>query len=460
MRDWLIPVMIEGVRGYPAVLPELAVEPLEALQALWEKAGLDPENPFQNWIRPGMRVLIKPNWVRHAAPGWSERDCLVTHPSVIAGVVEMVGRALRDSCGVVDGQIVLADAPLQSARFETLLRQCSIPACLAYWRRLGLPVRISDLRRVIAVTDDQLGVVSRFEDAFGDPTGDTVVDLKECSRLETLEVGRTGLGVSNYETSQTTSHHGKARHRYRIANSLLNADVVVNLPKWKTHVKTGVTGALKNFIGVNCDKEFLPHFRVGSPRVGGDEYPDSLCGEAIARMRGNLEKVLPGFLLRSLRERVLERRKVGGGGLVFGGAWPGNDTLWRTVHDMTYIAKWLGPGGATLKEARPVITVMDAVVAGEGEGPLRPQAAPMGCLLFGLDPGWVDCAAAQASGFDWRKIPMLRELAAPGSHMVSSMDTSGIPTRIVASLRPPSAWKSITSLPHSDEQRRESHEAA
>src|SRR5687768_17691117 len=69
--------------------------------------------------------------------------------------------------------------------------------------------------------------------------------------------------------------HGKGRHRYLVAKDVLDADVVINLPKLKTHRKAGVTCALKNLIGINGNKEFLPHHRVGGAEAGGDCYPGS-----------------------------------------------------------------------------------------------------------------------------------------------------------------------------------------
>ena len=60
---------------------------------------------------------------------------------------------------------------------------------------------------------------------------------------------------------------------YLLSETVLSADLVVNLPKLKTHKKTGVTLALKNMVGINGDKNLLPHHSVGSIAAGGDEYP-------------------------------------------------------------------------------------------------------------------------------------------------------------------------------------------
>jgi len=284
-RNLAVPVYVTGLPMYPEFQRNHLIEPYQQVAQLFEAAGLDPVNPFRSWIQPGMRVLVKPNWVRHAAEEWSSMECLVTHPSILRAVVEAVARALTCANGSVKGEIILADAPLQSANFEVLLEQCGIPPMLAYWKARGIPVRLRDLRRVIADTDDSTGVIRSSRGAAGDPSGDTIVDLGTDSRLEDLVRSSASFGVSNYDSKSNSSHHHSGVHRYCIANSLLESDVVINLPKWKTHVKTGITGALKNFIGINCDKEYLPHFRTGAPKNGGDEFPDSMTGAWIVPLR-------------------------------------------------------------------------------------------------------------------------------------------------------------------------------
>lgn len=455
-RDFAKPFVASGVCVYPPVPDSGLIAPHTAVEKLFHDAGLDPENPFADWIRPGMRVLVKPNWVRHAAEGWSVLEALTTHPSLIRPVVEYVARALRNEDGEYEGQIILADAPLQSADFDKLMEQSAIEALLAHWRAEGLPITLADLRRVIAITDESTGVVQQSIPAPGDPRGDTVVDIGTWSRLESLELG-AALGVSNYDSSQTSSHHGPGKHRYRIANSLLDCDVVINLPKWKTHVKTGITGALKNFIGINCDKAYLPHFRVGSPSRGGDEYPDSIHGALLAKLRPWLERVVPDGLIRQARRSLFSASKDGQRALVFGGAWPGNDTLWRTVHDMVFIARWLGPGGTKLSSPRPILTLLDAIVAGEGDGPLRPEPRVMNTLLFGTDPGQIDVCAAALSGFDWRAIPVLANLAGPESRAITYFDElAELPEKIL-DLKAPAAWSAVLAP---SPQRMESREAA
>ncbi|MFN8814740.1 MAG: DUF362 domain-containing protein [Acidobacteriota bacterium] len=409
------------------------------MQEIFSAAGLDQENPLSRWVQPGMTVLIKPNWVRHAADGWASLDCLVTHPSILRPVVELTARALRIGAGRYSGKIIVADAPLQSANFALLRQQVGLPALEEHWKQLGLPVQIHDLRRVIAKTDDDTGIVKTTYSAPGDPTGDTVVNIGRNSRLEGL-VHASRYGVSNYDCRTTTKHHQPGHHCYRIANSLLASDVVINLPKWKTHLKTGITGALKNFIGINCDKAYLPHFRAGAPNRGGDEYPDDGMNQLLVRMRPLLEQVLPKDWIRRARQQVFGSRSSRLPTPVFGGAWPGNDTLWRTVHDVVWVARWIGEGGRPLAAPRPILSLLDGIVAGQADGPLRPQAAALGCLVFGEDPGHMDAAATALSDLPWNKIPLLAHLLDPEAQSITSFrSTSPLPAAELR-LEPPSTW--------------------
>ena len=62
---------------------------------------------------------------------------------------------------------------------------------------------------------------------------------------------------------------GNGTHEYLISRSAMDADVFINLPKLKTHKKVGVTLSLKNLVGINGDKNYLPHFCIGTPAEGG-----------------------------------------------------------------------------------------------------------------------------------------------------------------------------------------------
>jgi hypothetical protein len=65
------------------------------------------------------------------------------------------------------------------------------------------------------------------------------------------------------------------------------------------------------------------------------------------------------------------------------GSWFGNDTIWRTIVDLNRILCYADQSGRIMQEPqRCVFNVADLVIAGEGEGPLKPSPKPMGVVVM------------------------------------------------------------------------------
>ncbi|MFH1942570.1 MAG: DUF362 domain-containing protein, partial [bacterium] len=104
------------------------------------------------------------------------------------------------------------------------------------------------------------------------------------------------------------------------------------------------------------------------------------------------------------------RRGAGYVGNILGGSWHGNDTAWRMALDLTHIALYVDPMGRLCQSPqRRFFSIVDGIIAGEGEGPLSPTAKPCGTILCGFNPLAVDIAAARLMGFDALKTRMLKE---------------------------------------------------
>ncbi len=85
-----------------------------------------------------------------------------------------------------------------------------------------------------------------------------VVDLGNDSKFfnilnEKLQKAR----ITNYDPRILPTHHHDNIHEYYISQYVLDTDVIIYLPKPKSHRKAGMTSALKNFVGANVRKEFL-----------------------------------------------------------------------------------------------------------------------------------------------------------------------------------------------------------
>jgi len=391
---------------------------LVLLRHLFADAALDAArhgtaqwNPLGDHIAPGQKVLLKPNWVLDDSrlPD-GDFDCLVTHPSVIEAVLHYVVKARP-------GRIIVGDAPLQDCDFDNLSNRCGLDEVVARFKEKGHEIQIRDFR------------LTRMEGRFAkqdrlqpDPERYCLFDLGDRSWLSPLTTPETEFRVTKYNPELLKEHHRPGVHRYLIVREAIDADVVISLPKLKTHKKAGVTGALKNMVGINGFKEYLPHHRKGGAKAGGDCYQGGSLLKKLAEDALDRANASRSFFSRYLNFHLaglavrLDRAVSHGDGNLDGG-WHGNDTVWRMCLDLQRILHYgTGDGLLSSKRRRTVLTITDAIVAGEGEGPLAPSPVPLGimtmgtdvaalewihCLLMGLEPERIQLVAHAFDASDW-----------------------------------------------------------
>lgn len=369
-------------------------------------AGL--ELSLADWIRPDERVLLKPNFIRQShTERPQEWEQIITHGTVIAAVAEEVAAALRGR-----GTITVADGPQTDSDFDAI---CALTGVRELADRLmrrypELKFEILDLRRECWRTVN--GVVVERRRLPEDPRGYTLVNLGDRSFFH----GKAGRFYgADYDTGFTQRHHSEGRHEYLLSRTALDADVFINLPKLKTHKKVGVTLNLKNLVGINGDKNYLPHFCIGTPAEGGDEFPSS---DAKSRVQSRLIAAFKTAARRTGRAtewwapwaRRLGARVFGSTSkVVRSGNWWGNDTTWRMTLDLNRILLEYDGRGQLRQKPLRYLSIVDGIVAGEGDGPMEADAKPCGVLVAGMHPVPVDFVATQIMGFDWRKIALIRE---------------------------------------------------
>jgi uncharacterized protein (DUF362 family) len=410
--------------NFPVGVSESPNPVYHAVRESLHLAGLDAEhygttlwNPLGDYIHPGQFVLLKPNLVKETHPrdpdGWIYT---VTHGSVVRAVADFVWKALKGR-----GRVMIADAPQTDSSFTRLISLLGLDSIQAFYRSQGLELELVDFRREEWVNRDE--VIVERKPLVGDPNGYVAFDLADQSELAGCQGAGRYYGA-DYDTSVVNYHHSEGRHEYLIAGSAVKCDVFINLPKLKTHKKTGITVNLKNVVGINGDKNWLPHYVVGSPLDGGDQFPlgsgKNRIEHQIAMTLRKTALVAPGVGTHVLRKA----RRVGK--LIFGdndrvirsGNWYGNDTTWRMALDLNKLVCYGNHDGSfrgtNPAEGRTYLSFVDGFVAGQGNGPMDPDAMDARIMLFGTNPVDVDATAAVIMGFDPDKIPVVRE--AYGAH--------------------------------------------
>src|SRR5207244_3846516 len=121
----------------------------------------------------GNRVVVKPNWVKEhdeRYPGPDHWEHVVTHPSVIEGVVRWVAPKLHGS-----GSITICDAPQTDSCFRRIRDYCHLDDLIARCRSdfPGVAFQLLDLRPEEWHAID--GVTVSKTQLPGDPSGNTHV---------------------------------------------------------------------------------------------------------------------------------------------------------------------------------------------------------------------------------------------------------------------------------------------
>lgn len=370
-------------------------------------------NPLGAIIIPGNTVVLKPNMVMDL--NWNKEggtDCLYTQPSIVAAVLDYVIIALRGN-----GKIIVGDAPMQECKFEKLVEESGYLQLIRFLqeklKNTNIRLELVDFRELRSIVKDGLrySVTDRYEYS-GD--GAIVVNLGEDSEFAgQSEEAFDKIRITNYDPALLKQHHNSKINEYKVSKEILSADVIINMPKPKTHRKGGVTIALKNLVGINCRKEYLPHHTIGSEDEGGDEYKNKSWAKRLAgivldrrnyhmqtsknyrkaKMYANLLRYLQLYIHFTQKDNYSE------------GSWYGNDTISRTLVDLNKILLYADKDGVMrTNRQRKVLIVADMIISGEKEGPVLPSPKNVGMIAMGEDPVCFDEVIATLMGAQLEKI--------------------------------------------------------
>ena len=371
-----------------------------------QNIGKKEWNPFGEFIKKGDVVLIKPNLVSHFNASRCGEDCLYTNPSVVAAVIDYTYIASKG-----EGKIIVGDAPVQECDFDALVKQSGYDILIKYYKDKGINIELVDFRNVKTYVKDGLYYLQENEKSQG-----TIINLNSSSAFaEFNDEKLSRLRITNYDPGIMQQHHYSQQHEYNISQYALDADVIINMPKPKTHRKAGVTIALKNLIGTNANKEFLPHHTLGGKNEDGDAYLSgnnylSLANEVLD-IKNRLvhdEQMECAKVAEQLYQNLVRAGRRESGEEYWEGSWYGNDTIWRTILDINRILLYADKKGVIQKEKqRKSFIVADMIISGQKEGPLTPVPMYSGVIAMGQDALWFDRVICSLMGFDYKNIPAL-----------------------------------------------------
>ncbi|MEZ7892944.1 MAG: DUF362 domain-containing protein [Candidatus Wallbacteria bacterium] len=387
----------------------------DSLKQIFFNLDLDKENyekdnwnPFKNMVSEGGTVLIKPNWVLDCNPyNCGSLDGLITHTSLIKVIVDYVLKAIN-----FKGKIIVGDSPLQSCNFDKLiknnkvyelfqnysLKYKTVEFIIEDWRITTFDLLSNDIQKSKNIQ------IKNYK----------LIDLKKESLLNDISDYSDLFRVSYYNSDLMKKHHNYEKNEYLVTGRIFEADFIVNIPKMKTHIKAGITGGLKNLVGINGHKEFLPHHIKGSYFEGGDNYINSSLFKRLFETYDEIvwrniqkNKILKNkinfFILNILKFFY----KISSFDWCMTGSWSGNETIWRTTLDLNHILYFYDQRNEELsnKKQRNVLTIIDGIISGEGEGPLTPVDKKTGLIIGSFNPALTDAVQCQILGYNLSRVP-------------------------------------------------------
>jgi uncharacterized protein (DUF362 family) len=347
----------------------------------------------------GKKVLLKPNWVKHSSTPEDE-ICLRTHDNFTLAVLVYI-------LDLKPRSVVIGDAPIQSCKWYKMISSTFMQEINNLSIKYSIPVFIKDFRRR-TYTISENSPVAEIR-----PLSDYVIfDLGKESFIEPItKTGKNKFRVTNYDPDRMSVAHAPGIHKYCITKEFFDADIVILLPKLKTHQKTGITGALKILVGINGDKDFLPHHRIGGTGFGGDCYPGNSFLRYLSELamdKANQKQGTKIYWIWQKLSSIFWTISIPGPEHNEDAGWYGNDTTWRMVLDLNRIAEFSKSDGSISDiPQRQIYSICDGIIGGQSEGPLNPEPLPLGIISFSNNSSVNDQALAILMNIPPKKIPLL-----------------------------------------------------
>ena len=119
-------------------------------------------------VKPGQKVVIKPNWVREGhIDKPDEWEHIITHPVIVEAVAEIVVEKMHGN-----GELKVMDSPMSSSSFGKVVKRGNIKEKLLQLNASGVNVQVLDLRRVRDYMKGYTHLQQRFAGGSGGFFGD------------------------------------------------------------------------------------------------------------------------------------------------------------------------------------------------------------------------------------------------------------------------------------------------
>ncbi len=341
----------------------------------------DPMNPLSNIIKPGDKVVLKPNLV-----GKSEiprEGC--TRTPILRPIVDF-------AVGAGASEVIIAEGPANPDPTDSIFGP-------DYMNITGF---VADLQNMYPSV--KIGYKNLNQDNF------TWVNLQENSTFYGAYTAQQlysrfdiRMDQDSYYYATDSKGYNPKGYRpglYAIANTILEADVFINVPKMKVHHITGVTLSLKNLIGITVSStgnttheesiKDVPHWNQSDP-AGQNHGPEDLT-------------IKDGFQ---------------------------NDVPWRVAADLSKIVQYGNENGTLCStKQRKYLSVVDGIIGMEGPyiygWPSEGQPRPTGVVVAGQDPVAVDAICSRIMGFNYTVLRLITNIAKISDHRVGMADPTSI----------------------------------
>lgn len=330
-----------------------------------EKLGLgSSSNPLDDLIDYGNTVLIKPNWVGFG-------PAVYTRPEVVRPLIDMAIAAGATKIYIGDGgeDVSGTNNVMNSANYTAMVSQLTL-------RHSGIVIQTVNLN----ARSNGWHWISLGSDSSFAGSGYSHYDLGTGS--ETL------YGHTYYETSdnQSLNPNGNTLGWYAVNNKTLEADVIINVPKMKTHQEMMATLSIKNLVGCTLSSTY-------------DE------GGTVARIAHHHQPKEQNYF--------------------------NNDIFWRAILDMNKIILYANKDGVLQPiQQRKYLTVVDGIQAMEksqhhiyGGGGIPYDRH---VILASVDPVAADAVACRVMGYDFSVIPSIMNADSDTLHPVGTNNPESI----------------------------------